>query len=113
MILNKIKEYLSIGLIVLIIGIFFYVKTMISNYEKIITELKTEKVKVLKTEKNQIRIKRDSVIKLKLYKYDSLLKVKQEIKYIRYEKPIYINRSLDKSLDILSNYTYKKTTINN
>lgn len=109
----RIKDYLSIAFIVLIIGGFFYVKTMISNYEKEIIDLKTEKVKELKIQRTAIKLERDSIINLQVVKYDSLLKVKQKIKYIPYEKPIYVNRTLDESLNVLSDYTYKRTSKKN
>ena len=111
--MSKIKNTAIVVLIALIIGIVIYGKMMFSRYEKDLNNLREEKKIELKEEKKKIIIERDSLIQLKIIKYDSLLKAKQTIKYVPYEKPVYINRTLNDAINILSNYSYQRTKTKN
>lgn len=64
-------------------------------------------------EKDKIKKINDSILnlyqnKIKAYerKIDSLAKLKQQIKYVPYEKYYYSDRNVDTALDIISNYQY-------
>lgn len=108
--MNKIKEII-IGILLIGLGIlYFSFQSTVSRYDKQISDLKEEKKIELKEEKKKIIIKRDSLIQLKIKKYDSLLSEKQTIEYIPYEKPIYVDRTLDDAIYVLSNYSYQGTT---
>ena len=111
--INKLKDYLIVVLIVAVIASFLYARFLEKDYSKQLLELKKARVKELKSEKIKVINERDSLIELGIIKYDSLLNVKPEIKYIKYEVPVYINRTLDDAIGVLSDYTYKRATNKN
>lgn len=107
--MRNIKKYA----IILALGglITFSVFLKIEN-----TKIKKENIEILQKEKKKIKKIRDSVlvenkkiISLHLKQLDSIIEIKQKIKYIKYEKYHYIDRTLDDALHTLSNYSYKRT----
>lgn len=101
---SKISLYGIILLLLIIAGQFFYFK-----YKK---NLLLEENILLKKEKKEKLIKiRDSafvkiknITELSQKKFDSILNIPPTIKWKKYEKPVYIYRTLDDALDIHSRY---------
>ena len=94
--------FLAIGL-----GIFCffqYRKIKKNEYKSNITE---KKIDSLQKEKDSIIDIYDQSIKKHLRKFDSLKSVKQQIRYIPYEKSYYYDRTLDAALDTIANYRYQ------
>jgi len=92
--------YIIIGLLVVIGGGFFYFKTITSD-------LRSENFDLKEKEKVEIRKVRDSafakiedITMRSNERFDSILSIPPIIKWKRYEKPVYIDRTLDGALDI-------------
>lgn len=74
-------------------------------------DLRDEKMDLLSEQKETIKKVRDAAtaridtLTTKSQKrFDSILRIPAKIKYIPYEKPIYINRTLDDALDVHAKY---------
>jgi hypothetical protein len=106
MLKNKIILIVGAILLAVIVVQYFIFKNQQSFLEQQNLDLQEER-------KTEIKMVRDSAfVKIKELtissqeKFDSILEINQEIKYIPYEKLIYFDRSLDDALDILSGYKY-------
>ena len=100
---TKFFLYIIIALGGLLIGQFFIYKNNISDLEFENQELKEEKKSELK------RVRDSSFVKItklteRVSVLDSIVSLPPKIKWIKYEKPIYINRSLDDAIRIHSKH---------
>jgi hypothetical protein len=103
---NKIILIVGAILLAVIVVQYFIFKNQQSFLEQ-------QNLDLIEGKKNELKKVRDSAFvhieKLTISskeKFDSILEINQEIKYIPYEKLIYFDRSLDDALDILSGYKY-------
>lgn len=98
--------YIIIALLVLLIGQYFYYRHQNNNLYDTIAELREEQKKELKQARDSAYFKIETITKVSKKKFDSILAIPPTIKYIKYEKPYYVNRSLDDALRLLSTYRY-------
>lgn len=106
--IDKIKNYAIIALFLVLVGFYFYNRIQSDSFYKEIIELKKARKNELKEARDVSLNLIDSLLLKSSIKYDSLLLIKQKIKYVPYEKYIYSNRNLDDALDIFSRYKYNK-----
>lgn len=99
---NIITAILTVLLCVAIYFAFFD-----KNDSEKLEELEN-KNKELVVERDSILKERDSILTVKNKVSDSLRKEERNIKYVKYEKIVYANRTLDDALIILSNYKYNE-----
>lgn len=106
----KTKTILTIiGILIIIIVIqFFYFKSQNSFLVQQNLDLIEEKKVDLKKVRDSAFFKIEELTANSQITFDSILEISQEIKYFPYEKLIYVNRSLDDALDIISNYRYNE-----
>lgn len=97
----NIYKYTTIILFISIIGLLIH-------YFSIQNELYELKVKNT-VDIDKIQKQKDSVISDYQHKFDSIIKIPPKIKWKKYEKSIYIDRSLDDALSIHAEY--KSNTI--
>lgn len=101
---NKIFSYIIIGLLIAIVIQFFYYKSVNSSLTQDNLDLETEKQDELKQVRDSALIKAKQKATLSDKRFDSVVNIPLKIKYIPYEKPIYIDRTLDDALDIHTEY---------
>lgn len=102
----KALPYIIIALLVLLIGQYFYYRHQNSKLSDTITELREEQKRELKRARDSAYLKIETITKVSKKSFDSILAIPPTIKYVKYEKPYFINRSLDDALQLLSNYRY-------
>lgn len=101
---SKIISYLAIVLLIGITIQFFYFDSKISELSIKNTELIEEKKKELKQARDSATAKIDTITKSSRKRFDSIVNLPPKIKWKKYEKPIYIDRSLDDAIRIHSKY---------
>jgi len=104
--MQKAQPYIIIALLILLIGLYFYFDWKTNKIQSEFLEYKTkEKVELIRV-RDSASLRIDQVIEKSNKRIDSIANLPLKIKYIPYEKPYFINRNLDTSLDILSTYRY-------
>lgn len=103
----KAYFYIIIALLILLIGQYFYYKNQNNKLSDTIIELKEEKIKELRKVRDSAYSKIDKITIDSQKRFDSLANLPPTIKYIKYEKSYYYNRSIDDALWILSGYKYE------
>ena len=101
------NKNIVIVVLMAIIGVFVYF-TFFTN-DDTLDLIEQEKLKAIQERDKAFKV-RDSLTSANIKITDSLRKEEQNIKYVPYEKLIYADRTIDDALDILSNYTYSRTT---
>ena len=101
------NKNIVIVVLMAIIGVFVYF-TFFTN-DDTLDLIEQEKLKAIQERDKAFKV-RDSLTSANVKITDSLRKEEQNIKYVPYEKLIYADRTIDDALDILSNYTYSRTT---
>ncbi len=108
MISNKVYKVIVLLLLISVGVLFFYSNNRINKLKKENIELKEAKKIELRKVRDSAFVKIDSIVSSSSKKFDSILNIPPTIKWRKYEKPIYINRSLDDALDVISGYKYNK-----
>ena len=84
-----------------------------NDYVIEITDLKLQKTEEIKRVRDSATTKIKELIYNSELKFDSIIYLNSKLKYKRYEKLIYVNRSLDDALHVLSTYKYNERTKSN
>ena len=108
MMTSKIYKIIAVLLLILLVSLFLYSNFKIQKLQSENIELKESKRKELIRVRDSAFVKVDSIISLSSKKFDSILSIPPTIKWQKYEKLNYTDRSLDDALDVISNYEYNK-----
>lgn len=107
---KKFSIYIITILILSIVfqHIYFNIKT--KNLNKLNNKLKKEKLEEVKRVRDSAIYKIEKITITSKKRFDSILSIPPKIKWKKYERPIYIDRTLDDALDIISEYKYNSGT---
>lgn len=103
---NKIIGVLIAILVVLIVVSYFGYKAQEKKYDDLLIGKDKKLEKIERKNRDNYNRLLDSTIENYTLKFEELEKQKNEIKYIRYEKYIYSDRTLDSAIIILSGAEY-------
>ena len=100
--IKRYWNYISVGIIILLLAIvvfqFFKLPTIdVSELESLKKE-KIELIKEFEIEKKEIIKSRDTSL---INEIERLKNLPKEIKYVKFEKIVYVNRSIDDNISIL------------
>lgn len=105
---NKITIFVFTALLILL-GVFaflyFFEKNNRIDAENKFSKEKKEYLRKLSDSLNKTFILKTSDFEIEI---DSLINLEKKIKYIPYEKTIYIDRTLDEALDVFSKHSANK-----
>jgi len=104
--MSKLKNILIIALLIIAVGLFFYGKMVISDLNDKLDTAEDEKKEELQKVRDSAFTVIDNNIEKSNRKIDSVLSLKDKIKYITYEKYYYTDRDLDSALDTIADYRY-------
>ena len=93
-------------LLVVIVAQFFWYQNEKSFLEQENLNLIEEKKEDIKKVRDSAFAKINELTTSSKNRFDSILNIPPTIKWYPYEKPIYADRDLDSSLDIITNYHY-------
>ena len=104
MILSKLKftHWVIIGLIIL--SGYQYYKNTLAIQENL--NLKLEKKDAIKKVRDSAFAQINEITIKSKNRFDSIANIPPKIKWYPYEKPIYINRSLNDAINIINDYKY-------
>ena len=97
---SKRLLYLFIGLVAIIVGQQVFFRTEIRDLRDEKMDLLSDQKEAIKQIRDSATARIDTLTTNSQKRFDSILKIPAKIKYIPYEKPIYINRTLDDALDV-------------
>lgn len=104
MLKSKIGLYVIIALLVGLIGQFVYFKHENNRLLLENADLKEEKKVELKRVRDSAFVRIETLTQKSNERFDSILNIPPTIKWRKYEKPVYIDRTLDDALRIHSKY---------
>jgi len=99
-------DKLHIILIIIIIGGFIYFKNKTSDLEYKLRENDIKHKKELQAVRDSTHLEIEKITTNYKTKFDSIANAPYKIKYIRYEKPVYIDRTFDDAINIITSYRY-------
>ncbi len=108
--MSKIYKYITFILLILLAIVAVYFKILTNNLTKENNFLKNEKKEEVRRIRDSAFLRVDEITRLSNKKFDSILNIPPTIKWKKYEKLIYTNRSLDDALDVISDYKYDRGT---
>lgn len=109
--MSKIKNYIITLLLIVLISTVIYYKNLNNHLNKELIEVKVNKKEEITTVRDSAYTEINRIISNSNKKFDSIISIPPKIKWIKYEKPVYIDRTLDDALRIHSEYkAYIKTT---
>lgn len=107
---TKTSIYIVISLILFIVFQYFHFNMKIKNLSQLNIEIKEEKLEEIRKVRDSAINKIENITYESNKRFDSILAIPPKIKWKKYEKPIYIDRTLDDALDIISKYEYDSGT---
>lgn len=103
------KKTVIIILSILVICLSYSWVTNDIQFKQQLKLIKKENDSILKVKDLQIK-QRDTVISEAIKENESLMAKSEKIRYVKYEKFTYVNRSIDDALDVFSNHPINTTT---
>jgi di/tricarboxylate transporter len=100
------SKYIIVLLTLLLIGGYIYHKNTLSLYNDKIRTIDIENKKRLKMVRDSLHHQIDTVATYYEKKFDSIATSPLKVKYIYYEKPVYVNRTIDDAISIIADYEY-------
>ena len=97
-----------ISFFAILIAQYFYFKVKTNTLKEEIEKVQIENKKTVIKVRDSAFVEINYLVVESQKKIDSIVNLPPKIKWKKYEKPIYIDRTLDNALDVIEYYEYNK-----